>query len=141
MSTPECAAGQKLIYSTEQLQKMGILSTADTANTSSTQPKAKSKQMDASSLGKLKAKEGTVGFTGYRDSAKKSTKAFGEKSGKSGSHHEMDSDADDEDETAQRGANGLAKVEVEEDGKDVVLSAEEVSRRGELAEGVKKMKV
>lgn len=126
---------------TEQLQKMGILQNADASTTPSTQTKAKSKQFDPASLGKLKAKEGTVGFSGYRDTVKKSTKPFGEKPIKSGSHDEMDSDADDEDDSPRRRGSPAIKVDEDEDVKEVVLSAEETTRRAELADSVKKMQV
>lgn len=130
-----------LIPVTEQLQKMGILQNTDASSNTNTQSKAKTKQFDAASLGKLKAKEGTVGFTGYRDSAKGPAKAFGEKAAKSSTPDEMDSDADDEDDSPQRKANGAVKADADEDAKDVVLSAEEIARRAELADGVKKMQV
>ena len=101
------------------------------------------KQLDASSLKPLKSTQGTVGFTGYRDANAKS--AFSKDTSTKG---DLDSEDDEGDPTQDKARNhkangarhGKAEDEpVEEDRHTTFLSPEEVSKRGELAESVKKM--
>ena len=114
----------------KQLRKMGILPTPESEKTP-LPTKRKASGPDFSKLGPLKT-TGTVGFSGYRDTAnakKKSTKRDTDA---------MDSDADDEDD--ERLPNGTYDADVKQEG-DKHLSPEDARRQGELAEGVQKIKV
>jgi hypothetical protein len=109
---------------------MGILETDKTPTVVS--PAASRRKSGALNFGSLKpldAASGTKNFGGYRDTTQQSPKA------KVKVEDAMDSDADDEDEI---------KVEYddekEDDGKGL-LSPEDAHRQGELAEGVRKIKV
>lgn len=107
---------------------MGILETSDKKAAVASPTTRRKSGLDFGSLKPLDAAKGTKNFGGYRDM--QSPKA------KQKSEDAMDSDADDEDE---------AREEVEDD-KDVVLdkgmlSPEDVAKQGELAEGVRKIKV
>ena len=124
--------------SIEQLQKMGILADPKAQPQSAPTSSKKAKQLDASSLKPLKSTQGTVGFTGYRDTNAKPS-SFG--NGKSKDDDEMDSDEDDFQKRALNGTQKDDKDGEEEDGRETALSAEELSKRGELAEGVKKMQL
>jgi hypothetical protein len=106
---------------------MGILTTKDTPKITSPQTKRKSGALDFGSLKPLDAAAGTKNFGGYREASPKS---------KQKKEEAMDSDADDEDDV---------KVEDVDDDKEVLdkglLSPEDAHRQGELAEGVRKIKV
>ncbi|KAB8338723.1 hypothetical protein FH972_021668 [Carpinus fangiana] len=130
----------------KQLQKMGILPTSGQQDgKTSTTVKRKSGQLDFGSLAPLKNK-GTIGFAGYRDTG---TPRKGI-NGKVKSEDDMDSDDEELSDTTgpvkRKAANGSAR-EVEDDDADAKqastesLSAEELQRRGELADGVSKMKL
>lgn len=113
---------------------MGILAPEKSEQKPAVNPKRKSTGLDFSSLKPLTS-TGTKGFSGYRDSSVASP-PFG-KAKKKKDDDEMDSDADDEDE---------AKVDDDDeaDTKDAanrMLSPEDALRQGELAEGVRKIKV
>lgn len=115
----------------KQLQKMGILPTPETQKAPVT-GKRKPSGTDFSKLGPLKS-TGTVGFSGYRDTAHPKRKPLKDKDGDA-----MDSDADDEDD--EQPVNGGDEAEIkDENGK--LLSPEDAQRQGELAEGVQKIKV
>jgi hypothetical protein len=106
---------------------MGILNTKETPKITSPQTKRKSGALDFGSLKPLNAATGTKNFGGYRETSPKSKKK---------TLDAMDSDADDEDDI---------KVEDADDDKEVLdkglLSPEDAHRQGELAEGVRKIKV
>jgi hypothetical protein len=106
---------------------MGILNTKEKPTITSPQSKRKSGALDFGSLKPLNAAAGTKNFGGYRETSPKSKKK---------TEDAMDSDADDEDDV---------KVEDAEDDKEVfdkgMLSPEDAHRQGELAEGVRKIKV
>lgn len=109
---------------------MGILA-PEKAQSSPVATRRKSGGLDLSGLKPLNATTGTKNFGGYRDPTQKETKP------KKKSEDAMDSDADDEDEV---------KVEdIDEEDKDPsskgMLSPEDALRQGELAEGVRKIKV
>jgi hypothetical protein len=114
---------------------MGIVRPPKTQEKTPAAPKRRSVQTDFSSLGPLKP-GGTVGFAGFRDSAAKLPKFDAGKGTKKSKDSDMDSD-EDEDE--------LPTGNIEEiDGKDdngQLLSPEDARRQGELAEGVRKIKV
>ena len=121
---------------------MGIMNTEGTIQNEASDP-SKSRKLDASSLKPLKSNKGTVGFTGYRDAqAKSSTFGNGEKGDDDG-----DSDEEDTDVSRKRKSTGPDKDDADDaddanrDSKPAVLSAEEISKGGELAEGVKKMQL
>ncbi|KAK4547757.1 hypothetical protein LTR36_000715 [Oleoguttula mirabilis] len=114
----------------KQLQKMGIMSNPELEKTPQTS-KRKASGPDFSKLGPLKA-EGTVGFSGYRDSA--SAKRKDQKKNADA----MDSDADDEDDERLPNRNQDGEVK-DENGR--LLSPEDARRQGELAEGVQKIKL
>lgn len=119
-----------LMSSLGQLQKMGILKDPKSQDTPGS-TKRRSLQPDFSNLGPLKP-GGTVGFLNFRD--KDANK--GKRKSKKSSASDMDSDDDDDDDLI------IHKAEDEEaKDADVELTAEELRRQGELAEGVRKIKV
>jgi hypothetical protein len=90
----------------------------------------KSGALNFGSLKPLDAASGTKNFGGYRDASQQSPKA------KVKHEDDMDSDADDEDD--------VRKDDMEEDKDDNgkgLLSPEDALKQGELAEGVRKIKV
>ena len=121
----------------EQLQKMGILQTEKEPKPAPSSAKRKT-GIDFSALGPLNNAAGTKNFAGYRDPSAASPSTRKSKSGKKGDEDTMDSDADDDDEDGTVPVD--ADVEVKEsDGR--LLSPEDARRQGELAEGVRKIKV
>jgi hypothetical protein len=107
---------------------MGIVKVKDTPKVMSPAARRKSGALDFGSLKPLNAATGTKNFGGYRETSPKSKKK---------SADAMDSDADDEDDI---------KIEDVDDDKDVggdkgMLSPEDALKQGELAEGVRKIKV
>jgi hypothetical protein len=108
---------------------MGILEVDKTPVIVSPAARRKSGALNFGSLKPLDAASGTKNFGGYRDGQQSPTKS------KVKAADAMDSDADDEDEI---------KVEDEEEkdesGKGL-LSPEDALKQGELAEGVRKIKV
>ncbi|KAM0719284.1 hypothetical protein Q7P37_005189 [Cladosporium fusiforme] len=116
----------------KQLKKMGILETPDAEKTPAS-TKRKSSGPDFSNLGPLN-KFGTVGFSGYRDSAGSKKKP----KGKSSNDDAMDSDVEDNDD--DQGAEQDDETEgKQENGR--MLSPEDARRQGEIAEGVQKIKL
>ncbi|KAL2854825.1 hypothetical protein BJY01DRAFT_24996 [Aspergillus pseudoustus] len=113
-----------------QLQKMGILKDPKVQETPGS-VKRRSLQPDFSNLGPLKP-GGTVGFLNFRDTTEGRRK--GSKS-KSLDDDDMDSDDDDDDRILNQAD--------EEEGKDDdhLLSPDDIRRQGELAEGVRKIKL
>ena len=115
---------------------MGILSTPPTEKKMPASAKRKSAGLDFTSLKPLTS-TGTKNFAGYRDSSTTSPPFNKAKAGKRKDDDAMDSDADDED----------SKISEEVDDSDVksdskgMLSPEDALRQGELAEGVRKIKV
>ena len=114
----------------KQLRKMGILETPEAENAPIT-TKRKQSGPDFSKFGPLKS-TGTVGFSGYRESAAPKRKD------KSKGADAMDSDADDEDD--ERLPKGTDDAETKQDDGQL-LSPEDARRQGELADGVQKIKV
>ena len=113
---------------------MGILNNPKTQDKeTAASAKRRSTQTDFSKLGPLKP-GGAVGFVGFRDADQKSPTA--RRKSKKGSESDMESD-DDEDETPI-----IGKVDVEEskDG-NLLMSPDDLKQQGELAEGVRKIKV
>ena len=114
-----------------QLAKMGILP-GQKSDKTATATKRRSLVADIPKLGPLK-KQGTAGFSGFRDGNIKQTRK-----GKR-SDDDMDSDSDED------GANILGKMEDINDA-DVkkesgLLSPEDAERTGQVAEGIRKIKV
>ncbi|KAK4991238.1 hypothetical protein LTR50_001996 [Elasticomyces elasticus] len=113
----------------KQLQKMGILSTPDpSSHKAPTSAKRKSIGPDFSKLGPLST-AGTVGFSGYRDSA-------------SGKEFRMDdemADSDEDRDDADRGDTDDFDTKQENGTK--MLSPEDAQKQGELADGVRKIKL
>lgn len=109
---------------------MGILAPEKGAQTSPVATRRKSSGLDFGNLKPLNATTGTTNFRGYRDPAQQSPKS------KKKIADAMDSDADDEDDV---------KAQEVDDDKDPsgkgMLSPEDALRQGELAEGVRKIKV
>lgn len=118
-----------------QLQKMGILPSKKEEKTPAS-AKRRSLHADFSSLGPLK-KEGTVGFSQFRDT-EKGPKTKG-KSSKKG-EEDMDSDSDDDD-AANVGSFAMEDDDVDTRKEPGLLSPEDAERTGQIAEGVRKMKV
>ncbi|KAL3453679.1 hypothetical protein BJX65DRAFT_129834 [Aspergillus insuetus] len=113
-----------------QLQKMGILKDSKTQETPGS-AKRRSLQPDFSNLGPLKP-GGTVGFLNFRDNTEGRRKS---KKNKALDDDDMDSDDDDDDRILNQAD--------EEEGKDDdhLLSPDDIRRQGELAEGVRKIKL
>ncbi|KAL6246818.1 hypothetical protein RBB50_006125 [Rhinocladiella similis] len=114
-----------------QLQKMGILPAPKSDKTPSS-AKRRSIAVELPKLGPLK-KEGTAGFSGFRDIETRRNRK-----GKRGSDDEMDSDSEDE-------SGIIGKMEDINDA-DVkrepgLLAPEDAERTGQVAEGIRKMKL
>lgn len=109
---------------------MGILKDRKSQETPGS-TKRRSIQPDFANLGPLKP-GGTVGFLNFRDADSNSAKT---RKAKKPNGKDMDSDDDDDDSI-------LGKAD-EEEAKDVDvhLSPDDIRRQGELAEGVRKIKV
>ena len=111
---------------------MGILASEKAQASSPVATRRKSTALDFGNLKPLNASAGVKNFGGYRDPAQLSPTS------KKKSVDAMDSDVDDDDEVK-------LKVEDVEDDKDIggkgMLSPEDALRQGELAEGVRKIKV
>ena len=116
-----------------QLQKMGIL--LPKVEKTPVATKRRSVPMDFSSLGPLK-KEGTVGFTSFRDVEPRSTPGKSKKT-RDDDDDDMDSDSD---EDAAAVSKDVDEDDVKGDSNDL-LSPEDAERSGQLAEGVRKIKV
>ncbi|KAH8694931.1 hypothetical protein BGW36DRAFT_299428 [Talaromyces proteolyticus] len=110
-----------------QLQKMGIFKSKSPEKETT----VKRKSTDFANLPPLKP-GGAVGFMNYRE-GDLSNKAKGKKAKKT-SESDMDSDEDDEDAIA-------AKAEEEETNGTTHLSPDDIRRQGDLAEGVRKIKL
>lgn len=111
-----------------QLQKMGML--PPRSDKTPAAAKRRSVPMDFSALGPLK-KEGTVGFTSFRDRA-------ASQSQKKKSIDDMDSDSDEEAEPTLKDVDDdETTIKKEND----LLSPEDVERTGQLEEGVRKIKL
>lgn len=113
-----------------QLRKMGILETDKIPQVVSPAARRKSGALDFGSLKPLNASAGTKNFGGYRDASQTSPKS------RQKTVEAMDSDADDEDDI---------KLEDQDDDKDEsgkgMLSPEDALKQGELADGVRKIKL
>ncbi|OAL34050.1 hypothetical protein AYO20_06698 [Fonsecaea nubica] len=115
-----------------QLQKMGILSGPKT-DKAAVSTKRRSIAAELPKLGPLK-KEGTAGFSNFRDSERRRSRK-----GKGTSDDEMESESDDD------GAGIIGKMEDINDADakrdPSMLSPEDAERTGQVAEGIRKMKV
>lgn len=117
----------------EQLQKMGILTTKKTPETqnAATSTKRRSVQTDFSKLKPLKP-GGALGFTGIRDDSSPR-----DKNGKGKNIDDMESDEEEEEAHDKFVDADAEDINI----KNEVLSPEEAAKQGELAEGVKKIRV
>ncbi|KAI9843147.1 MAG: hypothetical protein M1837_006600 [Sclerophora amabilis] len=125
-----------------QLQKMGILpAPKDEEKPKPTSNKRRSVQTDFSKLGPLKA-GGTVGFSTFRDKDASPPAKYGRKERK-GKAAEGDSDDEDVDDVEDDKSEIVAKLEDTDTKDDVkgLLSPEDAQRQGELADGVRKIKL
>lgn len=118
---------------------MGILPTPKTEAKSTTTPnKRASLQTDFTKLPPLKP-GGTVGFAGFRDPSSTSPPVAHSKGRKSrGLGSEDSEDEDREETTIDRTLDGDDKAKGDD---TALLSPEDAARQGELAEGVRKIKV
>ena len=116
-----------------QLQKMGILKPSKLEQTP-TSAKRKSVQDAFATLGPLK-KEGTVGFSGFRDRDRTAKAGPGKKM----SGDDMESDSDEDNDGIAGKMEDVDDVEVKKE--NGLLSPEDAERTGQLAEGVRKIKV
>jgi hypothetical protein len=107
---------------------MGILETDKTPVIVSPAARRKSGALNFGSLKPLDAASGTKNFGGYRDAQQSPTKS------KVKAADAMDSDAEDDEIKVED------EEEKDESGKGL-LSPEDAHRQGELAEGVRKIKV
>jgi hypothetical protein len=117
-----------------QLQKMGILSSKQKGNPTSS--KRRSTQLDFSNLAPLKP-GGTVGFSSFRDNdPSRRNKSRKKSNGSTGGAMMEDSEEDEDD------VEIVGKME-DVDDKDVktLLSPEDAKYQGELADGVGRIKV
>lgn len=118
-----------------QLQKMGILH--NKTEKTPVVAKRKSLGVDIAALGPLK-KEGTVGFSGFREKeAQPKSRKKGVKKENDVAMESDDSDDDDMEVVAKTEDVDDVVVKKEND----LLSPEDAERQGELAEGVRKIKV
>lgn len=108
---------------------MGILKDAKIQETPGSATKRRSLQPDFSNLGPLKP-GGTVGFLNFRDNQQEKRKKKNKKS-----DDDMDSDDDDDDSILGKADDEEAKDD------DRHLSPDDIRFQGELAEGVRKIKV
>ncbi|KAF3491563.1 uncharacterized protein GIQ15_01080 [Arthroderma uncinatum] len=118
-----------------QLQKMGILKDSKSQDKESLKSaRRKSTQPDFANIKPLKP-GGATGFVGFRDSD--AEVKIGKKKGPNGS--ELDSDEDDDEGVS---ISIISKAEDEEE-KEVnsLLSPDDAKRQGELAEGVRQIKL
>lgn len=95
---------------------------------------AKRKSTDFSKLAPLKP-GGAVGFVGYREGDKAGSSKTGKKS-KKGSESDMDSDEEEDEKDPV-----TAKADEDESNDTTHLSPDDLRRQGDLAEGVRKIKV
>ncbi|KAK5269569.1 hypothetical protein LTR99_007003 [Exophiala xenobiotica] len=115
-----------------QLQKMGILSTPKSEKAPSS-AKRRSIAAELPKLGPLK-KEGAAGFSGFRDAgARRPQKS------KRGSDDEMDSDSGDEHGGIIGKMEDINDADVKRD--PTMLGPEDAERAGQVAEGIRKMKL
>ena len=110
---------------------MGILKAKTEEKASST--KRRSLQTDFAKLPPLKP-GGAVGFLNYREGQNQSPK--GRRKSTTGNHSDMDSDEDEEQDVAE-----ADKADEEENNGTAHLSPDDIRRQGDLAEGVRKIKV
>lgn len=122
----------------EQLQKMGILSSPKPQDKpATTTAKRRSVQTDFAKLKPLKP-GGALGFSTFRDNEQRSS-SHGNVKGKtkaSDTFDAMDSDEEEDDEAVGKPEDADAQ-----ELSNNLLSPEDARRQGELAEGVKKIKV
>ena len=118
-----------------QLQKMGILHPPKSDKTPIS-AKRKSVQTDFAALSPLK-REGTVGFLTFRDVD--TATAARRPSGKKLSGDDMDSDSDDDEGGIVGGMDDAEEVDVKKE--NHLLSPEDAERSGQLAEGLRQIKV
>ena len=111
---------------------MGILPTSKAEEqTTATPSKRRSVQTDFSKLGPLKA-GGTVGFSAFRDSDQTLPRKPTEKKGRT-----LQGDSDDDDDDVSEVPDKVEDVKPD----NAHLSVEDAERQGELAEGLRKVKV
>ncbi|KIW23586.1 uncharacterized protein PV07_11773 [Cladophialophora immunda] len=115
-----------------QLQKMGILA-GPKSDKAAANAKRRSIAAELPKLGPLK-KEGTAGFSNFRDSERRRSRK-----GKGTSDDEMESESDDD------GAGIIGKMEDINDADakrdPSMLTPEDAERTGQVAEGIRKMKL
>ncbi|KAI9717274.1 MAG: hypothetical protein M1812_004801 [Candelaria pacifica] len=123
-----------------QLQKMGILPPPETEEKPvAISSKRRSVQTDFAKLAPLKA-GGTVGFSTFRDQTAQLPPFSYKKGSSKGKHRDSPMDSDEEDDDDKEVVGKPEDVEVKEDDKNL-LSPEDAERQGELAEGVRKIKL
>ena len=119
-----------------QLQKMGILNPPKAAEKTPASSKRRSVHTDFTSLGPLK-KEGTVGFTNFRDEPKVRQKTKNKKI----SDDDMSEDSDEDPGIVGKMEDlNDADVPIKKEASDL-LSPEDAERTGQVADGIRKMKV
>ncbi|OIW25021.1 hypothetical protein CONLIGDRAFT_78598 [Coniochaeta ligniaria NRRL 30616] len=126
------------VFSTGQLQKMGILPSSKAQPATPASIKRRSGQLDFSNLGPLKT-SGTVGFSTFRDHNDEPRRKKKNRSKSNGSAViDEDSDEDDDDDHEIM----LGKMEDVDDKEDKSrLGPEDAKFSGELADGVKRIKL
>lgn len=125
-------------FFTEQLQKMGILPSPKSHDkATSANAKRRSVPTDFASLKPLRP-GGALGFSTFRDTGNRSTSHGGAKK-LSKDDSDMDSDEDDVDVGKGKSVK-QEDADIQESGVSA-MSADDVKRQGELAEGVQKIRV
>ncbi|PNS20793.1 hypothetical protein CAC42_2724 [Sphaceloma murrayae] len=120
-----------LYRSDKQLRKMGMLETTQQPETATS---TKRKSTDFSKLNPL-TKFGTVGFTGYREQGSRKKKDSG-----TNDDDAMDSDNDNEEVHEKRSRQDEDDLETT-DKNGATLSPLDAHKQGELAEGMRKIKL
>lgn len=111
---------------------MGILKDSSKPQETPGSAKRRSQQLDFASLGPLKP-GGTVGFLNFRDNTE------GRKKDKRNKSLADDDDMDSDDDEDDRILNQADEEEEKDD--DQYLSPDDIRRQGELAEGLRQIKV
>jgi hypothetical protein len=121
---------------------MRILPSPKSPGKPTTPAKRRSIQTDFSNLAPLTT-TGTIGFTSFRDTNSDSPPRNTKRKGRESIGGAMDADSEEEDDEADK---PLVKIEDTGDDEDddkskILLSIEDARKQGELAEGVRKIKV
>ncbi|KAI9762705.1 MAG: hypothetical protein M1840_001172 [Geoglossum simile] len=124
------------------LQKMRILPSPESPDKQTTPAKRRSVQTDFSNLAPLTT-TGTIGFTSFRDTNSDSPPRSTKRKGRESIGGPMDADSEDEDDDVDKPSVKIEDTaDDEDDNKSKIrLSIEDARKQGELAEGLRKIKL